>query len=369
MGSRNRSPLVSVTDMRNRPEDLDESELRHALCAWQIDAVSLTYAPVGFGDHHWTAVDAGGRRWFVTVADLENKSQCGQGTESALNGLCRAMDTASALNQAGLGFVVAPLPTVHGQTVRRLEPHHAVSVFPFVDGGVGRFGQTFDPTERDLILDMLARVHRMAPPVSVRLLGPELPARARLDDALTDLGRPWLDGPYAEPARALVADHAAGLRRRLAELDQCATQICQRNREVVVTHGEPHPGNVLRGREGYHLVDWDTVGLAVPERDLWLVAEEPDDLARYTEATGRAPDPGALAFYRLRWALDDVASFVDQFRSPHDRTADTELAWTSLTETMELLTSDGPGGPTSTSRYPEVSSTEGGPGSHHHGGL
>jgi spectinomycin phosphotransferase len=50
--------------MKDQPEGFDASELTRALTAWEIDAVSLTYAPVGFGDHHWTAADAREGRWF-----------------------------------------------------------------------------------------------------------------------------------------------------------------------------------------------------------------------------------------------------------------------------------------------------------------
>ena len=78
--------------MRERPADVDESELRDALRAWGIDAVALTHAPIGFGDHHWTAVDDQGRRWFVTVADLADKPHCGIGKEAAARGLSQAMD-------------------------------------------------------------------------------------------------------------------------------------------------------------------------------------------------------------------------------------------------------------------------------------
>ena len=38
-----------------------------------------------------------------------------------------------------------------------------------------------------------------------------------------------------------------------------------------MTHGEPHAGNVMRTDEGRLLVDWDTVALAPPERDLWML--------------------------------------------------------------------------------------------------
>jgi spectinomycin phosphotransferase len=86
------------------------------------------------------------------------------------------------------------------------------------------------------------------------------------------------------------------------------------------------------------LVDWDTVGLARPERDLWLVASETgDELRRYTELTGRPVDTAALELYRLRWALDDISCFVRDLRAAHRRTADTQHAWQSLERTLAQL--------------------------------
>ena len=76
------------------------------------------------------------------------------------------------------------------------------------------------------------------------------------------------------------------------------------------------------------LIDWDTVGLAPPERDLWMVATETGaELRRYTELTGRPVDLAAIELYRLRWALDDLSCFVRDLRAPHRRTPGTEHAW------------------------------------------
>jgi aminoglycoside phosphotransferase (APT) family kinase protein len=42
----------------------------------------------------------------------------------------------------------------------------------------------------------------------------------------------------------------------------------------VVTHGEPHRGNVIRDpRGGVYLVDWDTTLIAPRERDLRMVLD------------------------------------------------------------------------------------------------
>jgi spectinomycin phosphotransferase len=73
------------------------------------------------------------------------------------------------------------------------------------------------------------------------------------------------------------------------------------------------------------LIDWDTVALAAPERDLWMVAPEGDDLlGRYEAATGHNIDPATMTLYALRWYLDDIASAVQLFASPHQLTADTQ---------------------------------------------
>ena len=42
---------------------------RSSPCEWGLDVVTLDYAAVGFGSHHWRAVSAFGDR-FVTVDDL-----------------------------------------------------------------------------------------------------------------------------------------------------------------------------------------------------------------------------------------------------------------------------------------------------------
>ncbi|MGP3929611.1 phosphotransferase family protein [Nonomuraea sp. KM88] len=312
--------------MRDRPEDFHEGLLRPALRAWDVRATTLDYAPVGFGDYHWVAGDGGGRRWFVTVADVRRRT---------FDGLGLAMDTAAALREeAGLGFVVAPLRASDGTTLRRLDRHrYAMSVFPYAAGTAGHFGDELSPSDRGAVIDLLAGLHATPPPLSAPPRPPELAGRAVLESCLGEPDRPWLGGPFSEPAGELIAEHAGTLRRRLAELDRLAGVLG----EPVVTHGEPHPGNLLCADGQWSLVDWDTVGLAPPERDLWLVAVEPGDLARYAKATGRTPDPRALAFYRLRWALDDVAEFVEWLRSPHGRTPDAEQAWTSLAGTLEEL--------------------------------
>jgi spectinomycin phosphotransferase len=327
--------------VRDRPEGITERDVARALAdGWGLAAWTLEYAPVGGGSYHWTAVGGGpGERRFVTVDDLDDKGWLGRTRPAVLAGLRAAMDAAVTLRrQAGLGFVVAPEPAAAGETVRPAGDRHAVAVFPFLTGTPGNWDEPLPAPERAELIAILAALHRVEP-AAVRLprVGPELSWRGDLEQALGELGRPWAGGPYAEPARELLAGSARTVRRQLDALDRWVPRLARA--EVVITHGEPHPGNIVHAPDGLLLIDWDTVGLAPPERDLWMVATESGgEQCRYTELTGRPVDPAVLEFYRLRWALDDLSCFVRDLRAPHRRTPGTEHAWEALEITVADLT-------------------------------
>jgi spectinomycin phosphotransferase len=327
--------------VRARPDGIGERDVKRALAdGWRIDAAAMRYARVGGGSYHWVVRDGEGRRWFVTVDDLDHKAWLGSTRPAVLAGLRSAMDTALVLRRdAGLEFVVAPVPGCDGATVRPVGHGHAAAVFAFVSGTPGRWGEALSAPERSALVDALAALHLATP---IRAAGApvaaiELAQREALDAALRDLGRPWAAGPFAGPARVLLAGAEHRVRRLLEVFDRMAGAV--RASAFVLSHGEPHPGNVIRVGTRPMLVDWDTVGLAPPERDLWwVIGEAGEGTRRYAELTGRAADPAGLAFYRLRWALDDISSFVDMLRGEHRRTADTEHAWLALQETVAGVT-------------------------------
>jgi spectinomycin phosphotransferase len=102
----------------------------------------------------------------------------------------------------------------------------------------------------------------------------------------------WDGGPFAEPARCLLAPHAAEI-SDLTEVFRRLIAATAATRAIpVVTHSEPHPANLLLVDGRTYLIDWDTVALACPERDLAVVTAAGGACGeRYREATGREVDP------------------------------------------------------------------------------
>ncbi|MGW6442116.1 phosphotransferase [Lentzea sp. NPDC055074] len=277
--------------MEDLPVGLPDHDLEAGLARFGITGEPV-HAPVGFGDHHWTVGD----RWFTSVSDL---------TAKPLSGLRRAMETAAALAER-LPFVVAPVRADDGETVVRLNERYALSAFPRLDGRSGSFG---DPVDTG-VGELLTELHRCTPPANTPVAPIDIPARAALAALLDEPGE-W----FSDQARDVFSAHAGVVRAALAELDRVAGELTD---ERVVTHGEPHAGNMIRTADGLFLVDWDTVGLAPPERDLWLAG-------------------GESAFYSLRWAIDDVADFAEKLRAPHEKSRDAELTLHYFTETLRNL--------------------------------
>jgi spectinomycin phosphotransferase len=163
-----------------------------------------------------------------------------------------------------------------------------------------------------------------------------VPGRAELDAALRDRDTPWHGGPFSEPARRALGPCAADLVDAMARFDDLASRLGG-DEGWVVSHGEPHSANVMRTGERLVLVDWDTVALAPPERDLWMVVDSPADAGSYTEATGRHVDTRALALFRAAWDLGDLAAYVSLFRAPHREDADTAKAFGGVTKILARL--------------------------------
>jgi spectinomycin phosphotransferase len=128
-----------------------------------------------------------------------------------------------------------------------------------------------------------------------------------------------------------VAEHATDVVDLLALADRLAADVASRGGEWVITHGEPHAANVMHDGERFSLIDWDTVGFAPPERDLWMVVGDGEEEASvYADATGHVIDDAASNLFRLTWDLNDTAAFIHQLRSPHGHNEDTVMAYEGL---------------------------------------
>jgi hypothetical protein len=324
------------------PTDLRPGLLEAALASgWGVDVAALEYLALGFGSHHWKVTDTGGGTWFATLDDLRTKRLNEEERLDAVFGrLAASLATAVALADLGLAFVVAPIRSKAHDPSWRLTDSFSVALYPYIDGQSFAWGE-FGSEHRRALLDLVVSIHTAPASARSEAMTDDL-SITRRDDLEAALEHPWRDaaaaGPYGPEAAELVGACRAPIRQLLASYDALADRVRSQADGLVLTHGEPHPGNTMLSQKGWLMIDWDTVLVAPPERDLWDL--DPGDgsiLAAYQRATGIAPEPAALALYRLRWDLTDIALYVCQFRSPHRGDANDDKAFAGLMAMLDRI--------------------------------
>jgi hypothetical protein len=322
--------------MQSRPSDLPDAVVAAAASGgWGLPPTTAVYAPVGYGSHHWSLADAAGRQWFASVNVMALDD-----TE-AFDQLAASIKVAVEVREAGLGFAVAPLRRPDGAVLGRLPGGYALAVYPHVEGVSGSFGDALSTAEAIELAGMLCSLHDV-PPAAVSGLGVDrlaIPGRVGLEAAIGAAAdaRPW-EGPYGERLHVLLTRRGADVLRVLDEHDRLVAEAGDQTGRLVLTHGEPHPGNVIRTVGGLVLIDWETAQLAPPERDVWMLdARSTGGADVYASCSGRRLDRGLVRRYRLAWAMADLAAFFPLLRDTRAETSDTAWSWEACQGTLHEL--------------------------------
>ena len=322
--------------MKDEPHDIHYADVNQALHdGWGIRVKSATYVPLGSGSYHWVIANDMRRPLFITLDDFGPRKSSYANSFEAID---RALSTAWSLRHlANLDFVVAPIPTEAGDMTWRLRSRYAISVFPAVDGKSGTFGK-HRPQDVQEVVQLLVRLHDATPVVAN--LAPQtnmiITKRKDLEDAMENTHRAWSGGTLSESARLLLVKNKQYVSQLINDFDQLVKVVLETPATWVVTHGEPHPGNIIRNSSMVKLVDWDTVQIAPAERDLWMLTGDIDDVSSlYSRESRRMVSAVGINMYRVRWHLSNIANYIDQLRSPHYDTADTRASLEYLRRYLE----------------------------------
>jgi aminoglycoside phosphotransferase (APT) family kinase protein len=327
--------------MFTRPDELTDAVVTSVLVeAWGITPAAAEYLPVGFGSHHWAVRTSNGERWFLTVDDLGAKRHHpAEPLTQPRQRLDAALRTAQRLRDAGLAFVVAPRTTTSGGLLASVPPHFEAALYPWIEGRSHPFGEYASEADRSEVVELLAALHRVDPSTLVDAGHDDfaVPNREELLRAIDEADDGWDTGPFGDRARLLLRDRAEGVVALLQRYDRLAQTARDAPDRRVATHGEPHAANTISTAAGRLLIDWDTVRIAPPERDLWMVLDGGATLsAAYEARTGIRPLAPLLEMYRLLWDLTEIAGYTAFFRAPHAGTADAVESWENLVQYLDV---------------------------------
>jgi spectinomycin phosphotransferase len=303
--------------------------------AYGIAAAGLDFLPIGYDANAWvyrvTADD--GAEYFLKVR---------RGQLNAPGLLIPRF-----LRDQGIESVVAPLRAADDRPWAALDGFKLV-LYPYLAGENGYYAGLSD-AQWMAFGTTLRQIHAVDLPA-------DLAAQMRVEAFVSR---------HAPIVRALSARIAAGefagtdphqrelasfWQARQAEIDwlldrteALSGQLRARPMEPVVCHADIHTHNVLIDGEGrLWIVDWDETLLAPRERDLMFIGagidgpkHGPRETALFYQGYGDViPDPLALAYYRIEWAVQDLGEFGMQVFEADDVGAETKADAVRLVKGM-----------------------------------
>lgn len=220
----------------------------------------------------------------------------------------------------GAQNIIAPLTTRAGELFVEFEGF-TVLLAPFVEGVSGWDTHLTPEQWRALGLGLKA-LHTIEVPESLRAIVPResFDATARLfvqqllEESVACRGG---DVIAAELVR-IVQEKRDVIALLLWQAQELSARLLLQPPAYCLCHGDIHAGNVLLCEGKLLIVDWDTLILAPPERDLMFIGggvggcwNQPQEVQWFEEGYGAyESNPIVLAYYRCERIIQDIAEFA-----------------------------------------------------------
>jgi spectinomycin phosphotransferase len=276
-----------------------------------IDAASLAHllaTEFGASELSPTFVPAGGDSWSYRAGHWWVSVRRDRQGHFPAN-----YEAARELRDAGYEFVLAPVRGRSGHVVHSVNGRPVV-VTEFVESRAN-YREGLAPVQRQELARAVKELHAARVSADVRSESFDLPFADELEGALARAAAGSLTaGPLGSDVSDLVSRNAARIADWREEIAVCQERCRASPGELVLTHGEPEPPNVLiTPDDELLLLDWGDLLRAPPERD-----------ALSLRKLGIAPPARRdfLRFYELRWILSEVAEYVSRFTSTHEGNAE-----------------------------------------------
>ncbi len=303
---------------------------------WLVDVNTVDALPSGSSCWHWVLGDDEGPRWFATMDPVP--------TDRERSALLEAFESAWELAQH-LPFAVAPVHTRDARIAVDVDEGLLLTLTPFQESVPFGVGPLADDGDRVVVAALVGELHGRSRPRRLAVWRPQLGRHA--DGGQRDLEHrlaqdAWSGGPWSAPAGRLVLDARPVLHAALRRYVLLAAAVTHNLERWVVTHGQPHTGNLVRTADGPRLLDWSTVALAPRERDLREVLGEADGEEpwySYMESGGR-PDPlspDTLELFELEQHLSVLCESAARFSRPHEDTPDERRRFVALEGALGTL--------------------------------
>jgi len=208
------------------------------------------------------------------------------------------------LKQLGVAFVVSPVMK-NSQTSFDILGGK-LYLYPYIEGNVVRMSNDEFPKELlEKLTKMLTTLYKLSTKITTKLPKEEYLSTNSFRFAKLLKMQPVNN---KEVFNKIITDSKFKLEEIVHSYEDLGVRLKSENIPNYLTHGDVTGLNIIQGKDGLFLTDWDGVMFAPTERDLmFLVSNENFDMGSFLKETGkREYRKDIVDYYSMQWALDSI---------------------------------------------------------------
>lgn len=273
---------------------------------YPLQIVKLVSVPKGEIGDNYIAITSDNEKYFLKIY-LRSKLHIDnpQGLENTLG-------LTSRLHELGIQNIPYPIKTKTGSMEANFG-EYSIAISNFIDGE----NPEITPKVATKFAKLISKVHQ------VNVENINLPVEPfdttyanKLREQLETLEKGAQSNKQKEKLKSLLLPHKTLFFSQLKKLDEFCERAKQKEKTLVVTHGDLIPDNLLLDKNGgAFIVDWDTARLSPPERDVWFFASAYGYvfLRSYKESNPYVKlDIDFISFYMYKRYIEDMVYWADQ---------------------------------------------------------
>ncbi len=228
------------------------------------------------------------------------------------------------LNKQGLQQVIAPLTTKTGALWAELAPYKVI-LYPFV-AGQHAYKNKLSAQQWATFGSALKQLHLANIPAEITKAIPSENFSAHWRNTLKMFLQRAEAETFQDPIAAQLAEFLISKKDETLKLINQAEDFVQQLQtqapEFILCHADIHGWNLLINGDGQlFMVDWDTLIFAPKERDLMFIGgglgnssyTPQEEEALFYQGYGKTEiNPTAIAYYRFKRILEDIAAYCEE---------------------------------------------------------
>jgi len=284
-----------------------------------LQITQVTEAPRQFVAETWF-ITAGSNRYFVKVVDKP----------IFIPEIIRSLPVLDAMHNAGLKRISHPIKTVDGELAimdqtTLIVLYNAIDAVQSEEYDENAFGRT------------LAEIHAITPQIDVAIPTEDFQFPYRKQYAAQWQGmmlRTMVKDDITSNLREVLTKYRTRIEGQYKRFNILMPEMQKLDHEMVITHGDAGGNTLVKAPDDLHIIDWDGILLAPPERDMWIPGSE--FMKGYQTVRPKVtPNPLVLEYYTLNYYFQSMVHHMSEIistKEPEHRKKNVEQIESNLIE-------------------------------------